>query len=88
MNTQAGKENEGKMAEPREPDRVVAVLNSNGRLGTVYKQVSRTLARQGGWRRKGVWEHYCPEVLDTPASGSGEVEDLWMPGHDSEVNGS
>jgi len=52
MNAQAGKENEGKSAEPREPDRVVAVLNSNGRLGTVYKQVSRTLARQGGWRRK------------------------------------
>jgi tubulin--tyrosine ligase len=53
MNTQAGKENEGKSAEPpREPDRVVAVLNSNGRLGTVYKEVSRTLARQGGWRRK------------------------------------
>ena len=47
-----GKENyEGKNGEIQE-ERVVAVLNPNGRLGTVYKQVSKQLANQGGWRRK------------------------------------
>lgn len=47
-----GKENyEGKNVEVQE-ERVVAVLNPNGRLGTVYKQVSKCLANQGGWRRK------------------------------------
>ena len=48
-----GKENyEGKNADAVQETRVVAVLNSNGRLGSVYKQVSKALANQGGWRRK------------------------------------
>ena len=50
-----GKENyEGKNGEPARvmETRVVAVLNPNNRLGTVYKRVSKDLANQGGWRRK------------------------------------
>jgi len=49
----SGKENyEGKSKDVIQETRVVAVLNSNKRLGSVYKQVSKTLANQGGWRRK------------------------------------
>jgi len=47
------KENmESKSASSNEPDRVCVVLNGHGKLGSVYSQVSRMLARQGGWRRK------------------------------------
>lgn len=46
-----GKENYEHKANS-EPARTVVVVNKNGRLGSVYSQVSKTLARQGGWRRK------------------------------------
>jgi tubulin---tyrosine ligase len=47
------KENaEGKMSESFEPDRVCVVLNGNGKLGSVYSEVARALARRGGWKRK------------------------------------
>ena len=35
-----------------EPDRVCVVLNSRGRLGSVYSQIARSLSRRGGWKRK------------------------------------
>lgn len=47
------KENvESKFSSLREPDRVCVVLNGHGKLGSVYTQVARILARQGGWKRK------------------------------------
>ena len=47
------KENsEGKISESFEPERVCAVLNGKGKLGSVYTAVARKLAKQGGWKRK------------------------------------
>lgn len=46
------KENAERKYEHKEPDRICVVLNKNGKLGSVYSQVARLLARQGGWKRK------------------------------------
>ncbi len=35
-----------------EPDRICVVLNSRGKLGSVYSQIARSLSRRGGWKRK------------------------------------
>lgn len=52
-NSEQEKENmESKNSVIQEPDRVCVVLNGHGKLGSVYTQVARILARQGGWKRK------------------------------------
>jgi len=46
------KENVERKFEHKEPDRVCVVLNSHGKLGSVYSRVARLLSQQGGWKRK------------------------------------
>ena len=46
------KENIQKANQKTEPDLVCVVLNSHGKLGSVYTQIARSLSRRGGWKRK------------------------------------